>query len=85
MVGDKKGKDKNCFSTPARFLQPRRGSGRGELLFPDSTRGVQRNPDIMCEFGFGFRQKTGFGSKLVPFNLRTSSEPQFYRQTDKDG
>jgi hypothetical protein len=55
------------------------------LLFPDSTRGVQRNPDIMCEFGFGFRQKTGFGSKLVPFNLRTSSEPQFYRQTDKDG
>ncbi len=34
----------------------------------------------MCDFGFGFRQKTGFGSKLVPFILRTSSEPQFYRQ-----
>jgi hypothetical protein len=34
----------------------------------------------MCDLGFGFRQKAGFGSKLVPFNLRTSSEPQFERQ-----
>jgi hypothetical protein len=34
----------------------------------------------MCDFGFGFQQKTGFGSKLVPFILRISSEPQFYRQ-----
>ncbi len=34
----------------------------------------------MCEAGFGFRQKTGFASKLVPFDLCTSSEPQFYRQ-----
>ena len=34
----------------------------------------------MCDFGFGFREKTGFGSKLVSFNLRTSSEPQFYRR-----
>jgi len=34
----------------------------------------------MCDFGFGFREKTGFGSKLVSFNLRTSSETQFYKQ-----
>jgi hypothetical protein len=47
---------------------------------PDSRPGVQRNPAIMCEAGFGFREKTGFGSKLIPFNLRTGSEPQFYRQ-----
>jgi hypothetical protein len=43
------------------------------LLFSDSTGGVERNPAIMCDFGFGFREKTGFGSKLVPFNLSTSS------------
>jgi hypothetical protein len=34
----------------------------------------------MCDFGSGFREKTGFASKLVSFILRTSSEPQFYRQ-----
>ena len=61
------------FAPPARFLQPGRGSVKGELLLPDSQRGVQRNPAIMCDFGFGFREKTGFGSKLVPFNLSTSS------------
>jgi hypothetical protein len=27
----------------------------------------------MCGFGFGFREKAGFGSKLVQFNLLTSS------------
>ena len=62
-----------AFHRPARFLQPGRGSVKGELLLPDSRSGVQRNPAIMCDFGFGFRQKTGFGSKLVPFNLSTSS------------
>jgi len=50
------------------------------LLSSDSTGGVERNPALIREFGFGFRQKTGFGSKLNMFNLRTSSEPQFYRQ-----
>jgi hypothetical protein len=58
---------------PTRFLQPGRGSVKGELLLPDSLRGVQRNTAIMCDFGFGFRQKTGFGSKFDMFNLRTSS------------
>ena len=62
------------------MLQPECGSVKAEFVFPDSSRGVQRNPAIMCDFGFGFRQKTGFGSKLVPFILRTSSEPQLYRQ-----
>ena len=30
-----------CFSPPARFLQPARRSVKGDLLFPDSLRGVQ--------------------------------------------
>ncbi|MEI7774610.1 MAG: hypothetical protein WCK17_07520 [Verrucomicrobiota bacterium] len=51
---------------------------------PDSQRGVQRNPAIMCDFGFGFWEKTGIGSKLVPFNLRTSSSPQFYHQFENE-
>ena len=34
----------------------------------------------MCDLGFGFLQKTSFGSNFVPFNLRTSSGPQFYGQ-----
>jgi len=62
-----------AFHPPTRFLQPGRGSVKGELLLPDSQRGVQRNPAIMCDFGFGFREKAGFGSKLVQFNLLTSS------------
>ena len=61
------------FSSLRQLRDRGRGSVKGELLLPDSLRGVQRNPAIMCDFGFGFRQKTGFGSKLVSFNLRTSS------------
>jgi len=62
-------RDRNSLFTPRHEFF----SLKGELLLPDSLRGVQRNPAIMCDFGFGFREKTGFGSKLVPFNLSTSS------------
>jgi len=35
---------------------------------------------LCARLAFGFRQNTGFFSKLVQFNLRTSSESRFYRQ-----
>ena len=60
------------FLPPARFLQPGRGSVKGELLLPGSRLGVQRNPAFMCEFVFGLHQKTSLGSKLASFNLRTN-------------
>ena len=40
-------KQEIAFHPPSRILQPGRGSVKGELLLPDSQRGVQRNPAIM--------------------------------------